>query len=467
MSTPLINPVAQLIRRILDDPRVKNASDLGLLQRFLADGDEAAFEAILRRHGPMVFDVCRSMLPNETDVEDAFQATFLILATRASSIRRTSSLASWLHGVAYRVACKSLTEFARRQRHEAGAALPAESNAADDLSWRELRQVVHEELDRLPSKCREALALCYLQGMTQDQAAAELGVPKGTLKGRLEQGRALLRARLVRRGLGPTAVLVACAWPAAALSTHLPGTLVAATRTACTGIVAGHVLATLVSPRVFVLVRGFLQSLFWKKLTLSAAALAGLVFVCLAGYGLVVYSAEAAAHVPDRKPLVPMAADEVDHRWAKSNDGVLALRMSADPPHAEPFEATTLTASLRNLSRQPVLVIRPFGRGADCIHMKGLNIQGRTAHLRYFGPQDDKELVQDAFVWLRPGEMIHDRIVIRNAFEGFRLRGVSMPEVDTITIEYVYEANQVGPDNVWNGKVASKAVSAAIQKKDR
>src|SRR5262245_49709989 len=107
MSASEPNPVAQLIRRILDDPRVRSISDLELLQRFLANGDEMSFEAILRRHGPMVLDVCRSMLPNEADVEDAFQATFLILATKATSIRRTSSLASWLHGVAYRVACKS------------------------------------------------------------------------------------------------------------------------------------------------------------------------------------------------------------------------------------------------------------------------------------------------------------------------------------------------------------------------
>src|SRR5262249_59782250 len=108
------------------------------------------FDTLLRRHGPLVLDVCRGLLPNEADAEDAFQATFLVLAHKASSIRKSVSLASWLYGVAYRTARKAQAEFARRQKHEAGPRTPPVVEAADDLTWGEVQQVLHEELRSLP-----------------------------------------------------------------------------------------------------------------------------------------------------------------------------------------------------------------------------------------------------------------------------------------------------------------------------
>src|SRR5262249_14707200 len=149
------------------------------------------------------------------DVEDAFQATFLVLAQRAAAIRNTASVAGWLHGVAYRIALKARANLAKRQRHEAHAPGPPPATAADDLTWGEVRQALHAELSRLPERYRAPLVLCYLQGKTQDEAALLLGVCKATVKKRLERARALLRQRLVRRGLGPAAVLAVAAWPAA------------------------------------------------------------------------------------------------------------------------------------------------------------------------------------------------------------------------------------------------------------
>src|SRR5262245_63162584 len=118
MPNTRLHPLLNVIRKALDAAG-KDCPDRTLLERFVIDRDAAAFEAILRRHGAMVLDVCRSLLRNEADVEDAFQASFLILARRAKSIRHAASLASWLHGVAYRVACKARTEFARRHKHAA------------------------------------------------------------------------------------------------------------------------------------------------------------------------------------------------------------------------------------------------------------------------------------------------------------------------------------------------------------
>src|SRR5262245_50232058 len=119
MAKPASSAILQLIRRVLVDPRLRTSPDQELLHRFLGEQDEAAFEALLRRHGPMVLDVCRGVLANEADAEDAFQATFLVLARKAGSIRKTATLASWLHGVAYRTALKARAESTQRWKHQA------------------------------------------------------------------------------------------------------------------------------------------------------------------------------------------------------------------------------------------------------------------------------------------------------------------------------------------------------------
>jgi RNA polymerase sigma factor (sigma-70 family) len=220
----------------------------------------------------MVLDVCRGVLGNEADAEDAFQAVFLLLARKADSIRKAASLASWLHGVAYRTALRARADSARRQKHEARAPQRSPTTDPDELTWREVRQAVHEELDRLPERHRAALVLCYLEGKTQDEAAAQLGLAKGTLKGRLERGRALLKSRLVRRGLGSGAVLVVGVWPAATATACLsPPLLVATVKTATASVVA---------PNVAVLTEGMVKAMFVKKLQIAA-----LLFLAVAASG--------------------------------------------------------------------------------------------------------------------------------------------------------------------------------------
>jgi RNA polymerase sigma factor (sigma-70 family) len=273
MSTTKPSPIRDFLRLLVADPRVAACSDRELLGHFLTGKDEAAFEEIVRRHGPMVFDVCRTMLANAADAEDAFQATFLILARKAASIRNTTSLASWLHGVAYRTACQARTQFARRQRHEARCTAREVSEAEGDLSWREVQAVIHQELASLPDRSRLPLVLCYLQGKTQEAVAAELGIAKSTLRERLDHGRSLLRARLEKRGFGPAALLLTSAWPTAGFSAHVPITLASETlRITSSG-------GTAAAKRVIELTHGVLHAMQIKKTVATVAALSAVAFV--------------------------------------------------------------------------------------------------------------------------------------------------------------------------------------------
>src|SRR5579862_7292025 len=165
MAKAAFNPILQLIRRVVEDERVRQLSDQVLLKQFTEHGDEAAFGTMLYRHGPMVLDVCRSVLNNEADAEDAFQATFLILARKAASIRKTTSVGSWLHGVALRTALKARAKSATREKNEACAPQRQVSDL-DDLAWREVQQVLHEELIGLAERYRDPLVAYYLEGKT-------------------------------------------------------------------------------------------------------------------------------------------------------------------------------------------------------------------------------------------------------------------------------------------------------------
>ena len=198
-----------VIRRLLSARAGDGPTDRHLLEHFLAHQDEAAFAALVERHGAMVLAVAHNVLRHRQDAEDVFQATFLVLARKAGSVRKRGSAGSWLHGVAYRLALKARAAAGRPASPGEARAARAPDESPDDLTWRELSAILHEELERLPDRYRGPLVLCYLEGLTQDQAAEHLGLAKGTLRGRLERARLLLRDRLARRGLAPAVVLLA------------------------------------------------------------------------------------------------------------------------------------------------------------------------------------------------------------------------------------------------------------------
>lgn len=301
MHKAVSSPILQLIRRTVEDRRVRELPDQELLRRFHAQQDEAAFHALLRRHGPMVLDVCHGVLSNEADAEDAFQATFLILAHKAGSIRKAASLGSWLHGVAYRTALKARAQAATRHKHETRTP-ERQAPESPGLSWQEVRQVLHEELHGMAECYRVPLVLCYLEGITQEAAAAQMGVAKSTLRERLERGRELLRGRLVRRGLGPAAVLVTVAWPGAAAA--LPAALMVSTNKAATAVVAGQTAAGLVSAKAVALTEGVVQTMVWTQWKIATAVL---VTVGVFGSGVGMMGGVGAAPANGYAVITPIA----------------------------------------------------------------------------------------------------------------------------------------------------------------
>jgi RNA polymerase sigma factor (sigma-70 family) len=195
--------VLRHLHGVFDHGSIAGYSEQALLDRFVSQSDELAFAALVARHGPMVLGVCRRILHNEHDVEDAFQATFLVLVRRAAGIRQGHLIGHWLHVVAYKVAVRARARAARRHRLESAALDPkdliANSTSAAIEQW-DLREILDEELASLPSSLRKPLVLCYLQGLTHDEAALRLRWPVGTVRSRMSRARDLLRRRLTRRG---------------------------------------------------------------------------------------------------------------------------------------------------------------------------------------------------------------------------------------------------------------------------
>jgi RNA polymerase sigma factor (sigma-70 family) len=238
--------------------------------------DEAAFEVLIWRHGPMVWNVCQRLLHHQHDIEDAFQATFLAFVREAGSIRERTSLGGWLYRVAYRVALKAKSRAARHARHEThGVELLPAKPAQPETFWRDLRPVLDEEVNRLPLKYRLPLVLCYLEGKTTDEAAQELGCPRGTVATRLAWARERLRRRLTRRGLAISTGVMATSLSQNAASATLPAALVNATVQSGLLFMAGNTAAGTISAPVVALAEGVLKAMTISKLKVAAAMLPG------------------------------------------------------------------------------------------------------------------------------------------------------------------------------------------------
>ena len=198
MATAFRSGTLGLIQHLFDKGTCTGLSDARLLERFVTGRDEAAFAALVARHGALVLNTCRAVLKDPNAADDAFQATFVLLFRKAGSIRGRDALGAWLHRVAYRTALQARSDAARRLKVEkvAGDLRVAETPDHDDLG-----AVLHEEIERLPDRFRLPLVLCYLDGMTRDQAADHLRCTEGSVRGRLAKGRELLQRRLTRRGI--------------------------------------------------------------------------------------------------------------------------------------------------------------------------------------------------------------------------------------------------------------------------
>jgi RNA polymerase sigma factor (sigma-70 family) len=292
------NLIVQHLRQLTAGEKSGQLTDGQLLERFLTARDEAAFSTLVRRHGGMVLAVCRSQVRHAQDAEDLFQATFLVLAQRATSIRKHTSLACWLHGVAYRLSHKARGRAARQPAQEQANLDALQARPLDDLTWRELRSVLHEELERLPARYRAPLVLCYLQGTTQDEAARHLGWTAGMLRGRLLRGRDQLRARLTRRGLAPAVPLFAALLSQGTAPAAVPALLRDGT-VRCAALLAAGGTATLPA-KLSGLLDGMGQPMLTRRLPMAAAMLLAL---SLSGAGLIAYQGTIS-----RSPLIASSA---------------------------------------------------------------------------------------------------------------------------------------------------------------
>jgi C-terminal peptidase prc len=285
--------------RQLARPAAKNLTDQQLLERFATERDEAAFAALVERHGPLVWSVCRRWLQLTQDAEDVFQATFLVLLRKAGAIRWRSSVAGWLYQVAHRLARESRAKTAQRRRLE-GRALEARSTATCDNPSRELATILDEELQRLPDVYRTPLLLCYLEGLTGDQAAQRLDWSLRTLQRRLSHGRERLRRRLLRQGITLSAALLA---PALSRSSTVPSSLLAAVMKGITPLAIGAMPA---SAEAIALADGFMKGMVMSKFKCLVVTL--LVLTATAGTGALLERALARS-VPEFRVLGPAAAE--------------------------------------------------------------------------------------------------------------------------------------------------------------
>jgi RNA polymerase sigma factor (sigma-70 family) len=306
MAARQLNADVRRLCTLVASEAVRNLTDGELLRRFSAHHDEAAFAVLMRRHGPMVFNVCRQVLGHEQDAEDAFQATFLVLAQKAASIRKRGAVASWLHGVAYRSAMQVRRAVARRRTRERPAKELPQRPPPCEVAWRELQAVLDAELQRLPEKYRSPFVLCCLEGLSRAEAAQQLGWKDGTVAGRLAEARKLLQQRLSRRGVTFSAVLWGVSLSSGGAPAAVPAGLSQATVRAAVSLTVGQAaIREVASAPVVLAVQGATRTLALTRIKLAALLLCVLSLV--AGAGAVVYRALVASQPEQNQAAAPPA----------------------------------------------------------------------------------------------------------------------------------------------------------------
>ena len=333
MANHSLSGVLQHLRKVAAVQTYQGLSDRELLARFVEAHEEAAFTVLIERHGPMVLGVCRRSLPNLHDAEDACQATFLVLARKAASVRKQTSISSWLHGVACRVAISLKRDHARRRNRERGVDRPAPRDPAAEVSWREVQTILDDELQQLPERYRTPLILCYLECMTRDEAAQHLGLSTASLRGRLERARDLLRRQLASRGVTLAAAMSAAAvGPGLAKAAPSPTLVVSLTKAAVL-MAAGQPLSdSVVAAEVITLTQEILKNMFLTKLKLGTAAIlcAGLLVAMIGGS----LTSQSIAQDPTQKQLV---SQWTNIRWQDGeSDADFIRRLSKELRGIEP-----------------------------------------------------------------------------------------------------------------------------------
>jgi len=266
MVSQQLTQVVRQLRRIANHARTTDLSDAQLLEHFASRRDEDAFELLLARHGPMVLALCRRLLRDAQDAEDACQATFLILVRKADSLCERDLLGNWLYGVAYRIAVRARATRSRRKAVERAAGEKAARAPAAGPPDQELGWLLHEELRRLPDKYRRPVILCYLEGKTNEEAARLLRWPVGTVKGRLTRARELLRRRLARQGVTLSSGALAAALSPNSAAALPPPLIVSTVKAGLVSAAGGAAAPGGISASVLALVQGTLRAMWLARL---------------------------------------------------------------------------------------------------------------------------------------------------------------------------------------------------------
>jgi RNA polymerase sigma factor (sigma-70 family) len=309
MATSPRSPVIEHLRQTLRLQDAAALTDAHLLEHFLAHRDEAAFAALVQRHGPMVLGVCRRVARHHQDAEDAFQATFLVLVRKAASIARPEQLANWLYGVAYNTALKARAAASRRRRREKQVPELPEPAIVEPEPWSDdLQTFLDQELSRLPDKYRVAIVLCDLEGKTQKEAAQLLGCPEGSLSSRLSRARTMLAKRMARHGLALSGGSLAALLSRETASGSVPTSVVSSTIQAASLLAAGDPAAgSIVSGPVAALTERMVKAMLLAKLQTVLFVVLGLVAF---GGGLYLHQAVARPGPGDKSPVVGEKGDK-------------------------------------------------------------------------------------------------------------------------------------------------------------
>jgi RNA polymerase sigma factor (sigma-70 family) len=312
--------VVQFLREQVVRAELETVTDAQLLQRYIAERDEDAFAALVRRHAAMVWGVCKRVLGHDQDAEDAFQATFMVLVRKAASVRPQSLLGHWLYGVANQVAVKGRAMNAKRMSREKQLPLPIANAAAKADVWQELQPLLDQELSLLPEKYRVIILLCDLEGRTRKEAACCLGVPEGTVAGRQARAWAMLAKRLARHGFavggGSLAALLSQAAASAAPASAVASTIKSASVLAAGGSIAANLA---------VLTEGVVKAMFMNQLKSALTMILVILGLGIAAFGVGVL----AQGQPNRQPP--------DLNFvAKEQDGQAEKPKEAGPLPAQP-----------------------------------------------------------------------------------------------------------------------------------
>jgi RNA polymerase sigma factor (sigma-70 family) len=308
MAAGRIEPIIQHLRRVVLREDKGGMTDGQLLERFITHRDAAAFDALVWRHGPMVLGVCHRLLGNLHDAEDGFQATFLVLARKATSVSPRERVGNWLYGVAYTTAARARAANAkRRQRERQVIDMPEPEAARQDL-WDDLQSLLDEELARLPDKYRVPVVLCDLEGRPRREVAQQLKIPEGTLSSRLTTARRMLAKRLAQRGLAVTAGSLTAMLSHNAAPACVTSSLVSSTVKAAVLIGTGYAAAGVISVKVAALAEGVVKTMFVNKIIKSSALvlLASALVLGVGGFG--------AGRLNDRTLASARAGEEKDGR---------------------------------------------------------------------------------------------------------------------------------------------------------